>query len=85
MNAEKNHYKVTNRDWHDSLPQTFATFEEAFDAQQKWDEDAVIECITSDSVEVVWTPDYENFASQDAFWLNNCTPIEGVSGLVLVK
>lgn len=85
MKAELNHYKVVNRDWNQSLPQTFTTFEGAFKAQQDWDKNATIECITSDSVEVVWSPDYENFGSQDAFWLNNSTPLTGVSGLVRVK
>ena len=84
MNSTNNHYKVVNQDWNDSLTETFATFEQAFDAQQEWDQDAIIQCITSDSVEVVWSPVYEKVASQDAFWVNSSTPLMGVSGLMLV-
>lgn len=54
-------YKVLNRDWNQSLPELFNTFVEAFQAQQSWDTTASIECINGDSVEVVWSPDYENF------------------------
>lgn len=52
-------YKVTNRDWNQSLPQIFNTFKEALIAQQSWDTTASIEMIDGDSVEVVWAPDYE--------------------------
>jgi hypothetical protein len=52
-------YKVTNRDWNQSLPEIFNTFVEALKAQQEWDTMATIECIDGDSVEVVWSTDYE--------------------------
>jgi len=61
MNAYQGTYKVTNRDWNQSLPELFDTFEEAFDAQQGWDKMATIEQIDGDSVNVVWEPYYENF------------------------
>lgn len=63
MNSAENHYKVTNRDWNQSLPETFPTFSEALAAQKLWDEGATIECFSGDSVEVVWSPDYEDFVS----------------------
>jgi hypothetical protein len=52
-------YKVTNRDWNQSLPEIFNTFVEALEAQQDWDTMASIECIDGDTVEVVWSKDYE--------------------------
>ena len=60
-------YKVVNRDWNQSLPELFDTFEEAFQAQQAWDTMATIEQIDGDSVDVVWTPDYDNFVSNVVF------------------
>ncbi len=63
MNAYEGTYKVVNKDWGQSLPECFDTFTEAFDAQQDWDTMATIECINGDSVEVVWSPDYENFVT----------------------
>ena len=66
MNSE-NYYKVVNRDWNQSLPETFSTFKAAFAAQQSWDTDATIECFNGDSVEVVWTKDYNDFVSNVYF------------------
>jgi len=59
MNQYNGTYKVANRDWNQSLPQIFNTFNEALIAQQLWDETATIECIDGDTVEVVWAPEYE--------------------------
>lgn len=59
MNAYDGTYKVVNKDWGQSLPEFFETFQKAFDAQKKWDTMATIEQVNGDSVEVVWSPDYE--------------------------
>ncbi len=63
MNAYNGKYKVVNRDWNQSLPDIFDTFDLALKCQQEWDVMASIEQINGDSVEVVWTPDYEKFVS----------------------
>jgi hypothetical protein len=74
MNAYDGAYKVSNKDWEQSLPEIFDTFGEAFDAAQAWDaEGATIEMIEGDSVEVVWSPDYNNFVCDNIFVLNRNT------------
>ena len=60
-------YKVVNRDWNQSLPDFFNTFEEALQARDAWDTTASIEQIDGATVNVVWTPDYENFVSNVHF------------------
>jgi len=60
-------YKVVHKEWNQSLPQLFETFQEAFNAQQKWDTTASIEQMIGDTVDVVWQPDYENFVSNVYF------------------
>ena len=67
MNAYDGKYKVVNRDWNQSLPELFDTFEKAMVAQEKWDDGAEIEQINGDSVDVVWTPDYNKFVSNVYF------------------
>jgi hypothetical protein len=67
MNAYQGTYKVTNKDWQQSLPQIFNTFAEALEAQQGWDTMASIEQINGESVDVVWQPDYEKFVSNVYF------------------
>lgn len=56
-------FKVVNKDWNQSLPEIFNSFEDALKAQQNWDTKAVIEEINGESAEVVWSPDYENYVS----------------------
>ena len=56
-------YKVVNQDWQQSLPEFFNSFEDAFQAQQAWDTMASIEQINGESVDVVWSPDYENYVA----------------------
>ena len=63
MKAYDGSYKVTNRDWQQSLPEIYDTFASAFKAQQEWDTMAVIEEIQGDTVEVVWSPDYEAYVA----------------------
>lgn len=60
-------YKVVNRDWCQSLPEIFDTFEKAFQSQQNWDKDATIEQINGESVDVVWQRDYNDFVSNVHF------------------
>lgn len=60
-------YKVVHREWNQSLPEFFNSFEEAFQAQQAWDNTATIEQIDGETVNVVWTPDCENFVSNVCF------------------
>ena len=60
-------YKVVNRDWNQSLPELFNSFEEAFQAMKAWDKDASIEQINGASVDVVWTKDYNDFVSNVYF------------------
>ena len=67
MGIYKGTYKVANKDWQQSLPEFFDTFEEALSAQQSWDTMASIEQINGDTAEVVWQPDYENFVSNVYF------------------
>lgn len=67
------YFKVTNRDSNQSLPEVFNTFTDAFTAQQKWDRGAVIEDHCGESVEVVWTPDYENYMCNNIFVINRNT------------
>jgi len=63
MNSYNGSYKVLNTEWNQSLPELFETFQEALDAQQKWDRRAIITQIDGDSVDVVWEPYYETFLS----------------------
>lgn len=58
-------YKVVNHDWNQSLPDIFTTFEEAFEAQKSWDNQATIEFFTPDYVEIVWSPKWENITDID--------------------
>ena len=67
MNAYDGGYKVVNYDWEQSLPEIYNTFAEAFEAQQEWDEGASIEQINGDSVDVVWSPDYNDFVCSNIF------------------
>jgi hypothetical protein len=67
MNTYEGSYKVVNKDWHTSLPDFFSTFADALDAQQSWDKGASIEQINGDSVEVVWSPEFEAFQCPDLF------------------
>jgi len=67
MNTYNGSYKVVNRDWQQSLPEIFPTFAEAFDAMEAWDKDATIEQIDGDSVEVVWSKDYNDFVCSNIF------------------
>lgn len=60
-------YKVVHKEWNQSLPELFGTFQEALNAQQVWDKTAVIEQVLGDAVDVVWQPDYENFVSNVYF------------------
>lgn len=64
-------YKVVSKEWNQSHPGTFSTFKEAFAVQQKWDPLAEVQCITPEDGEVVWSRDYEDFVSEDAFWINS--------------
>lgn len=73
MNAYDGAYKVTNKDWEQSLPEIYDTFAEAFAAQQSWDTKASIEQIDGDTVDVVWTPDYEDYVCDNIFLLNRNT------------
>ena len=67
MNSYDGTYKVVNKDWRQSLPELFDTFQKALDAQQKWDTMASIDQINGESVEKVWSPDYEKFVSNVYF------------------
>jgi len=67
MNNYDGAYKVVNKEWHQSLPQFFDTFEEALLALNKWDKGACIEQIVGDSVDVVWEPKYVLFISNVDF------------------
>ncbi len=67
MNAYDGTYKVVNKDWEQSLPECFDNFQDALKAQQDWDTMASIEQINGESVDVVWTPDYEKFVSNVYF------------------
>lgn len=69
-------YKVVNREANQSLTDVYATFMEAFRAQQAWDRFAVVEChdSESDSVEVVWERDYEHISYIENIYLNSYTP-----------
>lgn len=60
-------YKVVNKDWHQSLPDVFDTFDEAYEALNKWDKGASIEQICGDSVDVVWKPEFAAFVSNINF------------------
>jgi len=63
MNAYEGSYKVVNKDWEQSLPEIFNSFEDALEAQQNWDTMASIEQINGESVDVVWQPDYEKYVA----------------------
>lgn len=67
MNTYEGTYKVVGRGNTQSLPEIFETFQEALDAQTKWDNLATIEQIVGDSVEVVWIPNYELYVSNVYF------------------
>ena len=73
MNTFERQYKVTNKDWQQSLPDTFPTFALALAAQQEWDKKATIEQIHGDSVDVVWLPEYEDYVCDNIFLLNRTT------------
>jgi hypothetical protein len=83
MKATELHYKVVNRDWNQSLEPVFSTFQAAWDALNKWDKDASIECISDEGVEVVWSRDFGDVESEDAFWLNS--NMTGYQTLTLVE
>ena len=61
MNAYEGKYKVVNKDWHQSLPELFDSFQQALDALNKWDRTASIEQINGESVDIVWQPEYALF------------------------
>lgn len=67
MNAYQGTYKVVNKDWQQSLPELFDTFEAALSALNKWDKGATIEQINGDSVDVVWQPEYALYMSNVNF------------------
>ncbi|KFZ25563.1 MAG: hypothetical protein KQ78_02251 [Candidatus Izimaplasma bacterium HR2] len=67
MNDYEATYKVVHPNWNQSLPDIFDTFEDAFEAQQKWDKTATIEQINGDSVNVIWEPYYETFVTNIYF------------------
>lgn len=67
MNTYEGTYKVIGRDQNQSLPEIFETFQEALDAQTKWDNLATIEQYIGDTVEVVWEPRNELFVSNIYF------------------
>ena len=63
MNAYEGGYKVVNRDWNQSLPDIFGTMTEALNAQKAWDTMASIEQIVGHEVDIVWTPEYDNYVA----------------------
>lgn len=67
MKYTENHYKVVNRAWNQSLPETFATMQDALDAQKAWDEYAHIECHNGGSVEVVYNPSWGGYVTKNPF------------------
>ena len=73
MNTYEGAYKVTNKDWEQSLPEFYPTFAQALAAQQEWDKKATIEQIVGDTVDVVWKPDYEDYVCDNIFLLNRNT------------
>lgn len=72
-------YKVVNRDWDQSLPESFGDFNSAMNARKEWDSQSVIECHSSDGVEVVYDPIWEELSMGNDLFLNNNTPLKLVS------
>jgi hypothetical protein len=73
MNAFDGQYRVTNKDWQQSLPDYYPTFVLALAAQQEWDTKAIIEQFDGDTVNVVWLPEYEDVVCDNIFLLNRNT------------